>query len=275
MSEEEKKQYGLPEADSLDIEELKARIAKRKEDQLLKKKRQKRRLIIILSSVVIAVGLIIFSLSSFFAVDLIEVRGNSYFTSEEIINMAHATPGKNLIYHTDSSDIISYLEQNPYIKSASVSRQLPSTLVITVKERTEIGAIVYDGDYLIIDNTGLLLRKTSTTPKLTIIEGLVVSKIKSGEKIEVEDEELLQQTLKILRTMNSSDLYFVRLDMSEMYIKAYIYETLLCKGTYSQMIDGMEKGRLHKVLEKLFEDGIKRGTITFSDEGYASFQPTM
>ena len=31
--------------------------------------------------------------------------------------------------------------------------------------------------------------------------------------------------------------------------------------------------RLHLVVEKLFEDGIERGTITFVDDGTASFMP--
>lgn len=266
---------GLKDESFYELGGVVERIQNRKLEMIEKRKREKRKRIIILSSVLVVIGLIIFSFTSFFTVDYIEVRGCSYFSEEEVINMAHAEPGKNLIYHPDKRNIVNHLEENPYIKSAEVSRGLPSTLIITVNERKQIGAIKYDDDFLIIDSEGMLLRKTNTIPKITTIEGIVVKKIKVGEKIEVKDETEFDQALNILKTMQEKDLYFTNLDMKEMYIKAYIYKNLVCKGTYEQLMDAMKKDRLHKVLEKLFKNGIKRGTITFTDNHYASFVPTV
>lgn len=269
------KETGLKDEAYYELDDVLKTIENRKIEKRKREKRARRKRLIVLSAFFLLVGLFIFSFSTFFDVDSIEVRGNSYFTEEEIINMAHAQPGKNLIYHPDKSSIVSYLEKNPYIKNAKVSRGFPSTLIITVEERQQIGAIKYDDDFLIVDNQGFLLRKTRTSPKVTIIQGIVVSKIEVGTEIRVKDEELFKQALSILKKMQQKDLYFVRLDMSEMYIKAYVYEYLVCKGTYTQLAEGIDKDRLHKILDKLFGDGIKRGTITFSDEGYASFVPTI
>lgn len=276
MDEQENRELGL-KTDAYDLteDEIKARIEQRKKLQASKKKKAKKRLKISLAVFVVVVGGFIFSVSSFFTVDNIEVRGNEYFSAEEIINMSHALPGKNLIYKPQKGTITGYLKENPYINSVKVSRHFPSTLVITVKERAQVGALRFDDEFLIIDNDGVLLRKTKTTPKLTEVKGIVVKKIKLGEKIAVEDEELLEQTLNILKAMNRKDVYFVSLDMTEMYIKAYIYESFVCKGTYSQLLEGIEKDRLHRILDNLMADGIRRGTITFSDEGYASFVPTL
>lgn len=268
-------QKGLAEDDFYDLDAIRARIEERKRLKVEKKKRARKKLIIILSVAFAIIILFILSLTSIFTIDNIEVRGNEYFKAEEIINMSHATPGKNIIYNAQTGTIKNYLEDNPYIEKADVSRKLPSTLVITVTERAQVGAIKYDDEFLIIDNNGILLRKTRTTPKLTEVQGMVIKRIELGEKIGVEDQELLDQTLDILNSMNRNDLYFVRLDMSEMYIKAYIYETFICKGTYSQLVDGINSGHLHKVLDKLMKEGIRRGTITLSDEGYASFLPTL
>lgn len=270
-----KRQTGLPIEDAILDDEVREKIAKRRRATADKKKREKKRLKIILFAIVFVVGIVIFSFSSFFDVDSIDVVGNSYFTAEEIVNMAHAEPGKNLIYHPDKGNIVKYLEANPYIKKAKVSRGLPSTLIITVEEREQIAAIKYDDDFLIIDDTGYLLRKTRTVPKVTVIQGIKISKIEVGTEIGVKDEVLLEQTLDVLKAMRDHDLYFIDLDMSKMYIKANIYENLICKGTYQQMLDALNKDRLHKVLDKLFKQGIRRGTITFSDEGYASFLPTV
>lgn len=268
--------YGLNPANATsDNDEIRARIMQRKQEAIRKKQRARTRRKILLGLIVLAVGLLIFSFTNFFTIDYIDVRGNSYFTQDEIINMGHATPGSNLIYHPNKKKIVDYLEQNPYIKNAKVSRHFPSTLVITVEERTQMGAIKYDKDYLIIDEEGMLLRRTHTTPKLTLIEGIVVKKMTVGEKLGVEDHELLNQTLAILKKAREKDLYYVRLDMTNMYILAYIYDSLVCKGTYKQLINTMDNNRLHRVIDKLFEDNIKRGTITFSSEGYVSYLPTI
>lgn len=251
------------------------RIRQRKQEAIRKKNRARAKRKALLLTVVFAILLVVFSFTNFFTVDLIEVSGNSFFTEEEVINMSHATPGKNLIYHPDKKNIVTYLEKNPYIKKAKVTRHFPSTLVITVEERKQLGAIQYDKDYLIIDDEGLLLKRAHTKPKLTLIEGVVVKKIQVGETLGVEDSEILKQTLAILKKAREKDLYYVRLDMTNMYILAYIYDSLVCKGTYKQLITTMDNNRLHRVIDKLFEDNIKRGTITFSSEGYVSYLPTM
>jgi len=216
------------------------------------------------------------SLSSIFTVDSIEVRGNKHYTAEEIINMGHAVPGRNLFYGLNKKETEEYLEQNPYIKSAKVSRKLPSTMVIKVTERKEKLAFRYDDDFLIMDGEGILLKKTRNTPKTTLIEGIVVNKIKLGEKVGAEDNERLDKALELIRATSAADLYFVKIDMeNESKIKAYIYDTLAVKTDYDTLMANLENGRLHLVVEKLFDEGIERGTITFEEDGSASFMPAI
>ncbi|MBP3895179.1 MAG: undecaprenyldiphospho-muramoylpentapeptide beta-N-acetylglucosaminyltransferase [Mogibacterium sp.] len=252
------------------------RIRLRKIETSAKYRRQRRRLV---TTVVLAIALITgvaLSFTSLFTVDLIEVRGNSNFSAEEIISMAHASPGKNIIYHPDKEIIKENLELNPYIESADVSRKLPSTLVITVKERQQMMALKYDDDYLILDREGILLQKSRTKPKLTLIEGNTITRIKLGQQLGTGNEDLLQKSIGIMQTMADNDLYYVKVDMSDLSnIKAYVYDTLIVRTDYDTLIKNMENGRLHQVLDKLFEDSIKRGTITFVDEETVSFMPTF
>ena len=219
---------------------------------------------------------LIFSTTGIFTIDAIEVKGNSHYTAEEIINIGHATSGHNIIYKANIKETEEFLEQNPYIKHAEVRRKLPSTLVIKVTERQERLAFKYDDDYLVMDEEGILLRKTRNKPKTTIIQGVVVSKIKLGEKIEAEDGKRMERALELIGTMIKSDMYFVRADISNVKnIEAYIYDTLVVKADYDTLIANLENGRLHLVVEKLFSDGIERGTITFLEDGSASFVPTF
>lgn len=254
--------------------EIRERIRQRRDEKEAKEKRERVKLWSLIIGFIFLVAMFGVSVTSLFTVDSIEVKGNSYFTGEEIINIGHATPGRNIIYDLNKKSIVDYLEQNPYIKSASVHRKLPSTIVIEVEERTQACAFRYDDDYLLMDADGTLLKKTRTEPKLTIISGIVVNKIKLGQKVGAKNTDVFNDLLEIVRAAGRSDLYFVRIDMDEDEdVKAYIYENLSVKSRHKVLIDNLENGRLHKIVEKLFEKGIKRGTITFASDGSASFEP--
>ena len=253
-----------------DIDDIEKRRMKRK--RKLKMPGFFTRIFIILG-VIIAVTA--FSLSSFFTVDTIDVQGNKYFTDEEISNMAHASTGQNIIYKLNKGNMLNYLEKNPYIEEARVYRKLPSTIVINVKERIQIAALTYGDQFLIIDNKGTLLRITKTKPKLTIVTGFKVKKLKLGEPVEVNSPDLFKELLSLLKSMEAGDVYFTKINITELFITANVYDSLVVKSKYKDLKDNIDKGRLHKVLDELFKRNIKRGTITISSDGYASFTPEL
>ena len=253
-----------------DIDDIEKRRMKRK--RKLKMPGFFTRIFIILG-VIIAVTA--FSLSSFFTEDTIDVQGNKYFTDEEISNMAHASTGQNIIYKLNKGNMLNYLEKNPYIEEARVYRKLPSTIVINVKERIQIAALTYGDQFLIIDNKGTLLRITKTKPKLTIVTGFKVKKVKLGEPVEVNSPDLFKELLSLLKSMEAGDVYFTKINITELFITANVYDSLVVKSKYKDLKDNIDKGRLHKVLDELFKRNIKRGTITISSDGYASFTPEL
>ena len=271
----EKTQYGLP-ADHAEMGEL----AKKQKARRLYKKRKKNRFItrfyVFLTILFFGIAWFLISNSGLFTIDAIVVQGNSHYTAEEIINMGHASPGRNIIYKANIKETKEFLENNPYIKHAEVRCRLPSTLVIRVTEREERLAFKYDDDYLVMDEDGILLKKSRNKPMTTIVQGIVVSKIKLGEKIGTDNGIRMNKVLDLIKMMMKSDLYFVSVDItSEKKVKAYVYDTLVVKTDYDTLMTNMENGRLHLVLEKLFGDGIERGTITFGEDGTASFIPTF
>ena len=265
-----------PDIDA-ETEAIKKKIIERKKEKRRRARRRKVRFWTVLIILVTSVAGFAFSLSGFFTVDSIEVQGNSHFTDEEVINIAHAVPGHNLLYRTDEKTITDYLMQNPYIKSVEVTRKLPSTLVITVEERTQACAFRYDDDYLIMDEDGILLRKTRTEPKVTLVTGLVVSKISLGETVGMQNKHTFSKLLKFIRATREADLYFVSVDMTtyedDHIVRAYIYDNLMVRGDYDLFLTVFGNGRLHKVVEKLFADDVQRGTITLTDDGTISFEP--
>jgi len=208
-----------------DIDDIEKRRMKRK--RKLKMPGFFTRIFIILG-VIIAVTA--FSLSSFFTVDTIDVQGNKYFTDEEISNMAHASTGQNIIYKLNKGNMLNYLEKNPYIEEARVYRKLPSTIVINVKERIQIAALTYGDQFLIIDNKGTLLRITKTKPKLTIVTGFKVKKVKLGEPVEVNSPDLFKELLSLLKSMEAGDVYFTKINITELFITANEYDSRVERG---------------------------------------------
>lgn len=215
------------------------------------------------------------SFTGLFTVKKVDVRGNSYFSDEEIAGMAHADIGMNLWHGTSKREMKEYLEASPYIEKVSITRFIPGTIRIKVSEREQLGAVVFDDEYLVIDRDGLLLRRTDTEPKITIIKGLKVNKIEPEEKLGISDERMFDNTLELINAMKRGGLYFTEIEMSELYIRAHIYDSLVLVGTADSIIEAIDKTRLQQILDDLFRRGIKRGTIKLSDDGYASYSPKV
>ena len=128
--------YGLP-AGHPEMGELAQKQEARRLYKQQKKNRFRTRFYVLFTVIILGIGWFILSNSALFTIDAIVVQGNSHYTAEEIINMGHASPGRNIIYKANIKETKEFLENNPYIKHAEVRRRLPSTLVIKVTERQE------------------------------------------------------------------------------------------------------------------------------------------
>ena len=217
----------------------------------------------------------LFLRSDYFAIKEIQVSGNSYYTADEIRNMCRSELGRNILFDSGISETEARLGEEPYFASVEIRRKLPDTISITVEERHQQAAFIYGEDFVVIDDEGVVLRKTDVAPELTLLTGLTISRMDMGEKVDAEEKENLATVLKMLRTMESGDIYFKKIDVSRIVIKAYIYDTLIVKGTPQEIMSAMESGVLQKVVSSLFADGIERGTIKMGGGSYVSFSPDI
>ena len=243
-----------------------------REKKVRKKKHYLLRFLIVVG---VIAALIAFLLSPVFNVKKITVTGNYYYTDDEVINIAAATKGVNIFIHSGRSAIKERLEKDPYFSDVKVSMGLPSTLKIRVTERRQVAAIVYGNQYVVIDVNGTVLRKTSVDPKVTLLRGLTLSRIETGSKVKAVEKETLKSTLEMIASMKKGDFYFKKINVSNVFIRAYIYDNLVVKGTPKQMKKAIDSGDLQKVVNKLFKSGIKRGTISLGNSNYISFSPAI
>ena len=101
-----------------------------------KRRKKKRYLLKLLILLALCVALYFFLHSPVFNTKSIKVSGSEHFTAEQIQEMANLKAGMNL-FDFSAGKCEDRLEENPYIETAEVSRRLPSTVEITVKERKE------------------------------------------------------------------------------------------------------------------------------------------
>ena len=224
---------------------------------------------------VLCAGVFLFLKSDYFTIKNIEVQGNTYYTKSEVKSLADAKTGNNIIFNAEINKMTENLERNPFFKNISIKRKLPSSIVIEVEERPQVAAIAFGDNYIVLDDEGVVLRKTNVDPKVTILTGLTISKMDIGESIEAEEKESLSTTLRMLKVMQDGNLYFKRIDVSKAIIKAYIYDTLIVKGTAGEVISRIESGEIQKTVSRMFSDNITRGTIKMGPPGEIIFTPDI
>ena len=72
-----------------------------------------------------------------------------------------------------------------------------------------------------------------------------------------------------------NDMYFEKIKISEAVVNAYVLDKLICQGTPQDLVNEIKKGNIQKAIKKLFEEGIERGTLKVSGDGYISFTPNI
>lgn len=229
----------------------------------------------ILIVIALLLGAALFLLSPVFNIEKIEVQGNHYYSDSEVINIATAQKGVSLFWMKGRSQMRKKLLQNPYFTEVKFRCRLPSTLIIRVKERQQVAAIKYGDQYIVIDGTGRVLRKTDVNPDITILKGLTLSRITVGERVKAEEGGTLQYMLDMIKETQKGDFYFREIDMSGVIVKAYITKTLLVKCSASQLKKAVADGNLQKVVNKLFKSKIYRGTISIGKANYMYFSPSV
>ncbi len=249
-------------------------IEKRRKKRNRKKRRKKRLGLWILIITAAAVLLVLFGRSSYFNIDEIQVKGNNYYTDEQIISMSGAQTGVNT-FSAGFGNMEKLLCDDSYIASAKIRRKLPDVIEITVRERTETAAVYYEKNYYVVDGSGYILKVTAEKPDVTRVTGLTVKNGEEGEALEVKESRMLTATLDMLTGAMQGTVSFKKIKVSNTVLRAYIYNHLIVRGTAGNISECIASGKLEAVLYDLYEKGIKNGMISVGDDQYCVFSPKI
>ncbi len=149
----------------------------------------------------------------FFKIDSIEVTATEHYTETELISASGIEIGDNLFTFRTSSIEKKLLEKYPYLASVSVTRSLPSTLVIKAVDSVPAAAVnLTGGGYCLIDENGKQLEQISTAPEgIPTVTGVTVDNMTEGKYLTNNSKsELLVDITKVLKEKNMiSDVNFI------------------------------------------------------------------
>lgn len=104
----------------------------------------------------------------------ITVQGNKLLTAGEITRASGLVTGMN-IFRADLKTATGRIKSLPVIKEVKITRRLPGTVLVQVKERVPVALVVAGGRFVELDAEGYYLREGSAgTTGLPVITGFQV-----------------------------------------------------------------------------------------------------
>lgn len=251
-----------------------------KEAKKLKKsgKRRRRRrkvnpLLLLLLIVLFIAGTIMILNSQIFAIRKIQVEGNRYYTPSQVISMSGIESGRNLIFELKTRAARNELLKSPYIKTAIIERVPPDTVKIEITERLEYAAVSSEGQFIIIDKDGTVLRITDAPPEITVMEGIEVSESEEGKPLKAKQTYILTETLRLLASTDAADLFFKKVYFSAAIVRTYFDDNYYCEGTPENILKNLSA--IKELAEQHYSQNINKGVIKVGTDGYLSFSPRI
>ena len=120
----------------------------------------------------------------YFAAEKITIEGTQRLTHEQVARQARVRTGDNIL-SVNLSLVRRRLLAHPWIAEAEVSREIPSRLIIRVKEHTAL-AVVDFGQKFLIDHQGRIFKAWDPADPhdLPVISGLDLSDLKVYGRLE-------------------------------------------------------------------------------------------
>ncbi|MDO4869251.1 MAG: FtsQ-type POTRA domain-containing protein [Bacillota bacterium] len=209
---------------------------------------------------------------SYFNISGIAVMGNEDISDEEIIKLSGVKEGES-IFHAQPLLVKYKVKDNLYIDKVKTKWKMPDKVIITVSEKTAMAQFKKGGKFVVTDIDGTVIEVTDKERKATLIDNIKVTSAKRKDVIEVKDEEQAQKALKLVAAADENDLYFKRISMSGNKVDAYIFDELVCKGKYGDLVSCIKSGTLKSVVYDLYQKDKEKGTITVSSDNYCFFTP--
>lgn len=244
--------------------------------KMSRKRKMKKHLIsIILALVVMCVGLVlVFSL--FFKINTITISGDKVYSDKMVTAKSGIEIGENLFKVNEEKLSEKLSKDLPYIKSVTVERKLPDTVIINVEAAKEVGAITTKKGFVLLDETGKVLDKDASILKenVAVINNIKLKEYIEGEKVALTDEKKTEALIKLFEAIENADMQLLtEIDLkniNDIKIK-YDDRITFAVGSITNIETKLARGMA--ALEKENEiNAYSEGTLDLKTEPYVYFK---
>ena len=197
---------------STEGEKKEEKVKKEKKKNIVnhKKKKSNKKVLAMFSIIILIFSVIILALTApIFNITDIQVEGNEKIAKDTIITLSGLKKGENIFKFNNS--IINNLKENAYIDSVKITRELPGTVNISIKERDIKYQINLINSYVYIDQNGYILEISTLKKEIPIIVGLKIeeNELLNKKRLEIQDLQIINDIDKIAeaaKTINLDEL---------------------------------------------------------------------
>ncbi|MEG1475591.1 MAG: FtsQ-type POTRA domain-containing protein [Longicatena sp.] len=237
----------MEDIDDILYDEVEAKcLALQNKKKNRKKKRRKRRACIL--GVVIILGIFYFS-SDLSKVKSLEVKGNTFYTKDEVLKKA------NLSYNTRYIVMPKFyikweLEKDSLIKNATVSKKINGSISITIEEKPIVGYLIENNvNYALInDGTKIEIKSEylNTIVNFPLIDGFSNAELKNlcagfAEKENQVKPEIIHMMSEMMPYETSYDKHMVKIIMQDGNTMFSSYESLPLLNNYLETLKSLNK----------------------------------
>ena len=186
----------------------KRKIENNENNKTAKRKRKTQKIVKWISIVsILIIGVIFTFASPLFNIKEIKVENNNFLSSEKIISLSRLTKDQN-IFRFLKADVEKRLKEEPYIESVTISRELPNTVKLDVKERNRDFSVKFLNGYAFINNQGYILEITEDNAGVTVIEGAETPEenIQPGNRLDKKDLKKLEVVIQVMKIAKENEI---------------------------------------------------------------------
>jgi cell division protein FtsQ len=125
----------------------------------------RRRRLLVLGSVLVVLLAVAYGVtrSPLLAVDTLQVRGTSHLAPTQVLDAAGLHEGDAMVW-IDTGAAVDGMNALPYVRGATLTREWPDTVRITVQERVPSAWVQAVGGIALVDRTGRVVETVDAAP---------------------------------------------------------------------------------------------------------------
>ncbi len=194
----------------------------------------------------------------YFEIKETSVRGLKELTEKDILTLAQVKPAQNILA-VNTGAVKRRVITNPWVKNIYVGRELPTRLVLEVRERIPLALLKQSGEFYLVDSDGSVFKKISKNDEIDLP---VLTGFDENDKTKSQP---FSDAVNLLKTISNSRQYAYLGAISEIHAdEIYGLSVLTEAGLYLKLgKDGFESKlkQLKLVMVDLEKRGMKKGSL--------------